>query len=734
MSTRRRMGILAVVGAFAVAGLSADAPRQAKGSAPAARAEKPPAGRKPDLSKQFLPPAGAGKKWRLFWHDEFDGKKIDESKWEIIGDWKRRDGYWVKADSYLDGNGQLLLRTKKDGDRFTSGAMRTRGKFEHRFGYWECRCKFPTQEGHWPAFWLFSTSVGKIGNEGRDGTEIDIAEMPWRKDQVQHALHWDGYGRHHRSAGKKSEVKSVSKGFHTFGLHWRPDEYVFYMDGQETWRTAAGGVRRSCGLRLSPQGARPAAREGGLPRRVPAPEAVIAKAPSSVLVRSGVDESGTPAGGAVRPLAEQATQATDAGLTHPGVGIMMITSAHNWEERTMGQKCPLCGQTLPKGISARELENRIRKLASPLLADEEKRLRKQFREEYQAQFKQREETVRRQALREAKASAKEEVSRLKQELTATRQETRRVNKEHREELREARKQAADKTEARFQRELAKMERRTDQQIDRARARAVKDAETRLARLQSQSEKERRRYLLDNDRLQRQVTQLSRQLEKATSQQRGDEGEMDLLAALRAAFPSDRIERVKKGVKGADIVHEVMSGPQKLGLIVYESKNVSTWQNAFVTRAKQFQKQYGTPYVTVVSRVLPRKQRGLCVVRDIPIVEPQMAVPLAGIIRDAIVELGRLRLSRKGRTAKAHKLFDYILSSEFETRFKRIADSVRDLKSQQQAEREWHERSWRNRENLHERIDACRREIKAEIETVTEGARRAPRLKIARTGA
>ena len=32
------------------------------------------------------------------------------------------------------------------------------------------------------------------------------------------------------------------KGWHTFSLLWTPDEYVFYVDGKETWRTTAGGV------------------------------------------------------------------------------------------------------------------------------------------------------------------------------------------------------------------------------------------------------------------------------------------------------------------------------------------------------------------------------------------------------------------------------------------------------------------------------------------------------------
>ncbi len=194
------------------------------------------------VAEGFLPPIPEGKEWKPAWSDEFDGAKVDESKWEILGDWKRRDGYWVKEDSYTDGKGNLLIRTKKDGERYTCGALRTKGKFEHKFGYWVCRCKFPTQEGHWPAFWLHTSSVNKVGDEGRDGTEIDIVEKPWREDKITQNLHWDGYGKEHKHVGKESTIPGLSEGFHTFGLHWTPDEYVFYVDAKEIWRTKGGGV------------------------------------------------------------------------------------------------------------------------------------------------------------------------------------------------------------------------------------------------------------------------------------------------------------------------------------------------------------------------------------------------------------------------------------------------------------------------------------------------------------
>ena len=181
---------------------------------------------------------------KLVWNDEFQGNKIDQSKWTISGDSKRRDGYWHKSESYLDGIGNLIIRTSKYGNKYISGHIGTRGKFHYKFGYWVARCKFPSEQGHWPGFWLQSDSMGKIGNGGTDGSEIDIMEKPhYDKDIIAQTIHWDGYSKEdHKSEHNSYKQQGVSKGWHTFGLYWTKDEYVYYVDGKETWRTKAGGV------------------------------------------------------------------------------------------------------------------------------------------------------------------------------------------------------------------------------------------------------------------------------------------------------------------------------------------------------------------------------------------------------------------------------------------------------------------------------------------------------------
>jgi beta-glucanase (GH16 family) len=189
-----------------------------------------------------LPSPTDGKSLKLIWQDEFESNQLDDSKWEPRPDGKRKGGWWSPRAVSLDGDGHLVITTFMDDGKPTTGCVWTKGKFEHSFGYYVAQVKFQKQPGHWSAFWINGVGIGKVGDGGRDGTEIDIMEKPWLDDRVQHTFHWDGYGEHHKSEGKVVEVPDVMEGWHTFGLLWLPDEYIFYVDGQETWRSKAGGV------------------------------------------------------------------------------------------------------------------------------------------------------------------------------------------------------------------------------------------------------------------------------------------------------------------------------------------------------------------------------------------------------------------------------------------------------------------------------------------------------------
>ncbi len=188
-----------------------------------------------------LPSAPQGKTWKMVWHDEFDGAKLDETKWTPRPEGKRKGGWWTPKAVSLDGKGDLVVKTYREGEKVNDGCIVTQGKFERAFGYYVARVRFQKQPGHWSAFWLTCPGVGKVGDGGRDGTEIDIMEKPWLDERVQHTFHWDGYGKDHKSEGKVVKVPGVMEGWHTFAIWWTPKEYVFYVDSKETWRTKSGG-------------------------------------------------------------------------------------------------------------------------------------------------------------------------------------------------------------------------------------------------------------------------------------------------------------------------------------------------------------------------------------------------------------------------------------------------------------------------------------------------------------
>ena len=90
------------------------------------------------------------------------------------------------------------------------------------------------------AFWLQSPTIrDTTDNPKKYGAEIDIFEYHRNNNAttVYHNLHWSGYGKQHKHSGTSIQIEGIDKGFHTFGLEWDADKYIFYVDGKETWRT-----------------------------------------------------------------------------------------------------------------------------------------------------------------------------------------------------------------------------------------------------------------------------------------------------------------------------------------------------------------------------------------------------------------------------------------------------------------------------------------------------------------
>lgn len=179
--------------------------------------------------------------YELIWSDEFDGTALDESKWVHRGQGgPRRGGIASPDSSFLDGEGHLIIESRKAGDEYHSGMISTQKSFKVAYGYFEARMKFPSRGGKTSAFWL--QAPGNSGDSGPPesfGLEIDVVVFYRGRlgGRTTNGLHWGGYGDQHQIKNHRTHF-SDGGDWHTFGLLWTDKRYVFYRDGKETWQTS----------------------------------------------------------------------------------------------------------------------------------------------------------------------------------------------------------------------------------------------------------------------------------------------------------------------------------------------------------------------------------------------------------------------------------------------------------------------------------------------------------------
>jgi hypothetical protein len=199
--------------------------------------------------------ATSGGGWYVTMQEDFAGNSLPEL-WVPSPHGLRNTEYWCPQMINAAEDGTLKINAAYLDDHncpdcpaagdFTGG-IETRGTFTQAFGYFETRCKLPKNEGLWAAFWLQAESMPRIGAQGRDGSEIDIFESSFlfEPTKLGNCVHWDGYAKWHKEHGRVTDTGiDLYDGWHTYGLLWSPECYIFFVDGKAVWRTNAGGVSR----------------------------------------------------------------------------------------------------------------------------------------------------------------------------------------------------------------------------------------------------------------------------------------------------------------------------------------------------------------------------------------------------------------------------------------------------------------------------------------------------------
>src|SRR5262245_55727325 len=173
--------------------------------------------------------------------------------------------------------------------------------------------------------------------------------------------------------------------------------------------------------------------------------------------------------------------------------------------------------------------------------------------------------------------------------------------------------------------------------------------------------ERTKAFEDQQKLQAKLQDLQRQLEKKSAHELGEGSEIDLFEQLKSAFEGDRIVRVGKGVNGADVIHEVMHNGRACGKIVYDAKNRNAWQNEFVTKLRADKIAQGADHAILSSNKFPKDTAHVHYQDGVIVAAPARVIAIARLLRDQVVRMHELRISKEGRDRKSVELYAFITS-------------------------------------------------------------------------
>lgn len=216
------------------------------------------------------------------------------------------------------------------------------------------------------------------------------------------------------------------------------------------------------------------------------------------------------------------------------------------------------------------------------------------------------------------------------------------------------------------------------------------------------------------KLQSQVDDLKRTLDRKTADELGEGAEIDLYEALKADFPGDRIERIGKGKAGADIHHVVLHNGRKCGTIIYDSKNHKRFLYEHVTKLAQDQLAAHAEHAILSTHKFPQGTRQLHLQDGVLLANPARVVAVVTLIRQHLLQTHTLRVSNTEREQKTAALYAFITSERCAQLLGRVDALTDELLELQVKERKWHDAAWKTEGQAIRSIQKAKADLVHEI--------------------
>ncbi|HXC44917.1 MAG TPA: DUF2130 domain-containing protein [Candidatus Dormibacteraeota bacterium] len=389
------------------------------------------------------------------------------------------------------------------------------------------------------------------------------------------------------------------------------------------------------------------------------------------------------------------------------------------------ESCPTCGQAIPPDkleeisgrIAARERERTLAITAQLEMQYAADKARAETRAKADLELERQQGAAReagvRQELQKLREAKDAEIARMKEAAGA---EAARIHQV-----------ATEKAELRYRDTLAAQE-RTVAEVNAKLHEAEQHASEAEQNLNTQREilekagedkvnAEKARAFEEKQKLLTQVGDLKRALESKTNEELGEGAEINLLECLKAEFKEDKIEPIRKGAPGADIRHVVMLHGQECGTILYDSKNHKQWRDEHAAKLRRDQLAEKAEHAILSTHKFPRNAHQLHQRDGVLLANPARVASVVTMIRQHLLQLHALRVSKIERESKTAVLYDFITSARCRQLLDRIDQRASGLLGLQEKEIIWHKNNWKHQGTAICAIQKAKGDLAGEIDSI-----------------
>src|SRR6266498_136682 len=208
-------------------------------------------------------------------------------------------------------------------------------------------------------------------------------------------------------------------------------------------------------------------------------------------------------------------------------------------------------------------------------------------------------------------------------------------------------------------------------------------------------------LREKDLILEQMNRRIEDLQAAADQKRsglqGEVLEREIEDVLREAFPTDAIEPVKSGKRGADVVQRVRSGRGDCGKLLWESKNHKHWSDGWIDKLRSDQQAEKADVAVVVAAALPEGVDHIGFVRGVWVCDFGSVGPLAIALRQQLDAIKQARIIDTNRSQVLDDVYEYVCGQEFQHHITNTVAAALTMKAELDAERTATERMFKKRE-------------------------------------